>query len=160
MSSNVNHTDEPSIDAAKQKQQPFPTSTYRKITLIGYVGLLLLMPLWLFLLSPSALSPALTFVLFILPLLLPLKGIIAGKPYTHAWANFVVLIYFMHSLTSLWVSPNEILFASAEFIFASMMFYGATYYAKYRGQELGLGIKKLKVEMAEEKARMENQSHE
>ena len=159
MSSKLNQTNEPSIETAKQKQQPFSTSTYRKITLIGYAGLLLLMPLWLFCLSPSALSPALTFVLFIVPLLLPLKGIMTGNPYTHAWANFIVLIYFMHSLTSLWVSPNEIIYAGTEFIFASMMFYGATYYAKYRGQELGLGIKKLKVEMAEEKARMENQTH-
>lgn len=141
---------------AQDNKQTFQTSTYKAIAIVGYVGLLILMPLWLFVINPGSLSAPLTFLLFILPLLLPLKGIIQSKPYTYAWANFVVLIYFMHSLTTLWVDSADRYLAAMEFIFASFMFYGATYYAKYRGKELGLGIKKLKVEMAEEKARMED----
>ncbi len=140
-----------------ENKQPFQTATYRKIALIGYIGLLILMPLWLFVINPGSLSASLTFCLFILPLLLPLKGMIQGKPYTYAWANFIVLIYFLHSLTTLWVDSADRYLAGLEFIFASCMFYGATYYAKFRGKELGLGIKKLKVEMAEEKARMEGE---
>lgn len=149
--SNSNLPQEPN----KASEQAFSTQTYRKIALIGYIGLLILMPVWLFILHPGALSPTLTFILFILPLLLPLRGMITGKPYTYAWANFVVLIYFLHSLTTLWVSTGETVLALLEFVFSCLMFFGATYYAKFRGKELGLGIKKLKVEMAEEKARME-----
>lgn len=146
---------EPNSTLNNESKQTFTTQTYRKIALTGYIGLLILMPIWLFLLHPGALSPTLTFILFILPLLLPLKGMFTSKPYTYAWANFVVLIYFLHSLTTLWVSADETILAILEFIFSCLMFYGATYYAKFRGKELGLGIKKLKVEMAEEKARME-----
>lgn len=127
------------------KKQLFSTQTYKKIALIGYFSLLFFMPLWLLVLSPSqGLSPWLSTIMFIFPLLLPLKGLIKGTPYTYAWANFIVMLYFLHSLTTLWVSPDEIVWASLELIFASTMFLGGTYYAKYRGQELGLSIRKAK----------------
>ena len=157
MRKSVNNETSEQLESQDSKQR-FQTSTYKRIALFGYVGLLILMPLWLFLINPGSLSAPLTFVLFILPLLLPLKGIIQNKPYTYAWANFIVLIYFLHSLTTLWVDSADRYLAGLEFIFSALMFYGATYYAKFRGKELGLGIKKLKVEMAEEKARMEGKS--
>lgn len=101
------------------------------------------MPLWLLVLAPSeSMSAGLSVALFTVPLLFPLKGILKANPYTFAWANFVVMWYFLHSLTSLWVLPEERLYAVVELIAASMMFYGGTYYAKYRGQELGLSIRK------------------
>ncbi len=121
------------------------TSNYKKIALTGYFSLLIFMPLWLIVLSPSqGLSTTTSLLIFTLPLLLPLKGMIQGNPFTYAWSNFIVLIYFLHSLTTLWVLPADRLWAALELIFASTMFFGATYYAKYRGQELGLSIRKKK----------------
>ena len=103
------------------------------------------MPLWLLVLSPSeGLSASTTLLLFILPLLFPLKGLLQGNPFTYAWANFIVLIYFLHSLTTLWILPNDMVWAILELVFATMMFLGCSYYAKYRGQELGLSIRKKK----------------
>jgi uncharacterized membrane protein len=103
------------------------------------------MPLYLLWLSPSAgLSPTLSLVMFTLPLLFPLKGLIQGNPYTYAWANFVIMLYFLHSLTTLWVTPEDTIWALLELTFASMMFIFGSYYAKYRGQELGLSIRKKK----------------
>lgn len=119
------------------------TQTYRKIALVGYFGLLVFMPLWLVWLEPSSLGAGLAIGLFFVPLLFPIKGLLAGNPYTYAWSNFIVMWYFLHSLTSLWVSDNKI-YPSIELILASVMFFGATYYAKYRGQELGLSIRKDK----------------
>ncbi len=133
------------------------TKRFQTIALIGYFGLLILMPLWLFVLSPRENhSLGFIFTLYIAPLLLPLYGIIRDKPYTYAWANFVVIIYFMHGFTLLWISPDELLFVLLELVFASCMFIGCTYYARYRGQELGLKIRKLKDELAQEKASFEN----
>jgi uncharacterized membrane protein len=130
----------------------FSTQTLKQLTWFGYFGLLIFMPLWLFYLNPSeALSPGLSFAIFILPLLLPLKGIIQGNPYTFAWANFIVMLYFLHSLTTIYVSSSDRLWATIELILATIMFLAGTYYTKYRGQELGLKIKKLKQELAEEK---------
>ncbi|WP_068545495.1 DUF2069 domain-containing protein [Thalassotalea crassostreae] len=127
------------------KEQTFSTQTLRKMAQVGYLGLLIFMPLWLLVLHPSeGLSPTLSLVMFTLPLLFPLRGIIKGNPYTFAWANFVVMIYFLHSLTTLWVSADERIYAIVELIFASLMFFAGSYYSKYRGQELGLGLKKRK----------------
>ncbi len=84
--------------------------------------------------------------MFVLPLLFPLKGLVQGNPYTYAWSNFIVMIYFLHSLTTLWVSADEKIWALGEFILASIMFIAGSYYAKYRGQELGLSIRKKKDE--------------
>ncbi len=121
------------------------TSTYKKIALTGYFSLLIFMPLWLIVLSPSqGLSTPTALIMFTAPLLFPLKGMLEGNPFTYAWSNFIVLIYFLHSLTTLWVLPEDMLWATLELIFASIMFFGATFYAKYRGQELGLSIRKKK----------------
>ena len=54
------------------------------------------------------------------------------------------MIYFLHSLTTLWVSAEDLLWASIELILVSIMFLSGTYYAKYKGQELGLSIRKKK----------------
>ncbi|WP_404339332.1 DUF2069 domain-containing protein [Pseudoalteromonas mariniglutinosa] len=129
------------------------TKRFQRFALIGYVGLLILMPTWLFLISPrEGHSVGFIFSVYILPLLLPLKGIIQDKPYTYAWANFIVMFYFIHGFTLLWVAQEQLLWVLLELLFASLMFIGCTYYARHRGQELGLKIRKLKEELAEEKA--------
>ncbi|PKI18036.1 DUF2069 domain-containing protein [Colwellia sp. 12G3] len=126
-------------------KQRMTTSNYKKVALAGYFSLLIFMPLWLILLSPSeSLSVPTALLIFTLPLLFPLKGMLQGNPFTYAWSNFIVLIYFLHSLTTLWVLPADRIWAILELIFASTMFFGATYYAKFRGQELGLSIRKKK----------------
>lgn len=127
-----------------KKTPLFTTKQLNKIALVSYFALLIYMPLWLIFLSPSELSPLLALALFTLPLLLPIKGIVQGSPYTYAWTNFIIMLYFLHSLTTLWVLPKDIIWASIEFILASTFFLSATYFAKYRGQELGLSIRRKK----------------
>ncbi|GAA75482.1 hypothetical protein PMAN_a1091 [Pseudoalteromonas marina] len=129
------------------------TVKFQRIALIGYIGLLILMPLWMYFVPPQE-GPLDVMSLFvpIIPLLLPLRGIIKDNTYTYAWANFVVMLYFIHGLTMLWVAPDELIWVLLELLFASFMFIGCTYYARHRGQELGLKIRKLKEDLADEKA--------
>jgi len=129
------------------------TVKFQRIALIGYIGLLILMPLWMYFVPPQE-GPLNVMSLFvpIIPLLLPLRGIIKDNTYTYAWANFVVMLYFIHGLTMLWVAPDELIWVLLELLFASFMFIGCTYYARHRGQELGLKIRKLKEDLADEKA--------
>lgn len=125
------------------KEKTFSTEALKKICLTSYFLLLVFMPLWLIVLVPSqGLSPILVLVMFTLPLLIPAKGLIKGNPYTYAWSNFILMIYFLHSLTTIWVLPEEWIFALIEFVLTTSMFLSGTYYAKYRGQELGLSIRK------------------
>ncbi|MFC6440275.1 DUF2069 domain-containing protein [Bowmanella sp. JS7-9] len=119
------------------------TKRFRALALIGYFGLLSFVTLWqLVLRAEQPYSYFFIFLVFILPLLLPLPGMVAGKPYTHAWANFIVMFYFLHSLTALYDHRGEWFYALVELLFASMMFIGCSYFARLRGRELGLGLKK------------------
>ena len=122
------------------------SARYLRLGQLGFFGLWLLQPLWILWLSPPQLGNAYVLLALLwLPLWLPLYGIMKGHAYTMAWANFIVMIYFLHSLTNLWVSSGMQQFlAVLELLLASMMFIGCTYYARYRGQELGLKIPKLK----------------
>lgn len=122
------------------------TTRYLMLGRLGFFGLWLLQPLWILWLSPPTLGSAYVLLAILwLPLWLPLYGILKGHAYTMAWANFIVMIYFLHSLTNLWVSGGmQQALALLELLLASLMFVGCTYYARYRGQELGLKIPKLK----------------
>jgi len=124
------------------------TRNYQRVAKIGYVGLLLLIPLWHLYLSPPTLdiSPLLVTSIWLLPLLFPLKGIIQGNPYTYAWSGFISLIYIMHSCVIIMANDQELWLAFIELVFASLFLAGNIYFAKYKGQELGLSIRKKKSE--------------
>lgn len=112
----------------------------------GYFGLLIFLPLWHLILVPSEMNKYVTFMLTVGPLLLPLKGILKRQPYTYAWSNFIVMFYLLHGLTLIWDRPDERLYVIVELVLALMMFIGCSYFAKFRGQELGLSIRKKKDE--------------
>lgn len=122
------------------------TRLYLTLGRLGFAWLFIQIPLMILWLNPPSLGSQ--WVLLALlwgPLFFPMLGIIRGKAYTFAWANFVVMIYFLHSLTNLWLtSGTALLLTILELCASSLMFVGCTYYAKYRGQELGLKIPKLK----------------
>ena len=129
---------------------------YRYLALSGFLGLLVWMTLWQFVFEQDAkYGQWLGVALYVVPLLFPFWGIVKGKPYTHAWANFVVLLYFLHSLTVMYAEPSEFWYGVVELILATMMFVGCSLYARLKGRELGIGLKKLKEEMQEEKQRYE-----
>lgn len=100
-------------------------------------------------------NPLAKTLLWLFPLLLPFYGLVKGKPYTAAWSNFIVMIYFLHSLTIVYTDPDERHLAVIEFILANCMLFGNGIYARMKGKELGLGLPKLKEVMAEEKEREE-----
>jgi uncharacterized membrane protein len=129
---------------------------YRYLALSGHIALLAWMCIWYFALSSAReYSAAFIIIVYILPLLFPLHGIIKAKPYTHAWSCFIVLWYFMHSTTTMYVEPTYILHASIEMVFVIMMFVGCAMFARLRGQELGRGLPKLSKVMEQEKEAFE-----
>ncbi len=121
------------------------TQLARILALIGYFGLIIWVVLWHTTISPHP-DLSVTFMLVIwLPwLFIPIKGILQGKPYTHAWAVYMLMPYFLHSGVLLWADEGERWLAIVELLLASTMFVGCMYYAKLRGRELGLSIRKKK----------------
>ena len=143
-----------------EKQVPMSPKTrmYRWLALAAWISLLLLVAYWQ-IMANTTLSYSLFFVffLYLLPLLLPMPGIILAKPYTHAWASFVVLLYLMHGITVVYAVPEELMFGIIEILLSSAMFMGCSVFARLRGRELGLSLPKLKDVMEREKQFFEGQ---
>lgn len=139
----------------------FNTDFFRKLTLVSYLSLIIWLVVWHFFLTPDkTTSTTFTLLFWIVPILLPAKGLIEGKPYTHAWTNFIVMYYLLHGLTAVYAVEGERFYAFIEIILCCSLFTGCSYYARLRGRELGLGIRKLKDELLEEKQAFEGQKQE
>lgn len=78
------------------------------LTKLLYAGLLLLQPLWHGLLPPpmgariwwlAVLTP--------LPLLLPLRGIFAGRLRAMTWGGYIAVLYFIVGVMEAWSHPAQ-----------------------------------------------------
>jgi uncharacterized membrane protein len=134
----------------------FNTKFFRILTLTSYLLLIVWLVVWHFILTiDKPTSTLFTLLFWVVPILLPIKGLIEGKPYTHAWTNFIVMYYLLHGLTAVYAVEGERLYAFVEIILCCALFTGCSFYARMRGRELGLGIRKLKEELLEEKQAFE-----
>lgn len=70
--------------------------------LLGLIALCLLWELYLAPLRPGGSYLALK----VLPLLIPLRGVLKGDNYTMQWSSMLVLLYFMEGVTRAWSDPN------------------------------------------------------
>lgn len=135
----------------------FNSTFFRRLTLTSYSLLIVWLVVWHFVLTiDKTTSTLFTLLFWLLPILLPSKGLIEGKPYTYAWTNFIVMYYLLHGLTAVYAVEGERLYALVEIILCTLLFTGCSFYARVRGRELGLGIRKLKEELLEEKQAFES----
>ncbi|MCG6199936.1 DUF2069 domain-containing protein [Psychromonas antarctica] len=124
------------------------TVHYQLLAKSGYFGLIFLIPIWHLWLSPASfdINPWFVTSIWFIPLLFPLKGILQSNPYTYAWSGFLALFYLMHSIVILFSSESETALATVELVFTLLFLTGGIGFAKYRGRELGLSIRKKKSE--------------
>jgi len=116
-----------------------------KLTMLGYFGLILLIPLWNLWWYPSeTFSNNVVTGFWLFPLIFPMIGLIKGKAYTHAWSGFIAVIYVCHGFASLITNFDEIIPITLEIIFSCLFLFGGMYFAKWRGEQLGLQLPKKK----------------
>jgi uncharacterized membrane protein len=79
----------------------------RRLALASYLALLALTVLWEGWLAPVPNSPP-GFWLTVksVPLLLPLFGLLHGKPRSYAWASLLLVLYLTEGLVLLWTERN------------------------------------------------------
>jgi len=112
-----------------------------RITLMGYWGLVILIPCWNLWWFPSKLYSNQSITIFwLIPLIFPMFGLLKGRAYTHAWSGFIAVIYICHGLASLITSFNEIIPILFEIMLATMFLLGGMYFARWRGVQLGLQL--------------------
>jgi uncharacterized membrane protein len=110
----------------------------------AYVALIVLSLAWEGWLAPARNVPAgFWLTLKTLPLLLPLFGLLRGRPYTHAWASMLVLPYFIEGVVLAYQFRAEacslhatLPYALLETLLCSVFIVSATFYARLRALEL------------------------
>lgn len=104
---------------------------FKQLALVSFFGLMLTLICWITLGQHSSNFPtAAWLILALVPLLFPLRGILHGKPYTHAWTSFLMLGYFSHGIGELYSAPNFHLYASLEILFSGLTFTASIIFIK------------------------------
>jgi uncharacterized membrane protein len=106
----------------------------RTLTLIGYFGLLGFIPLWYLLIQPiEAKFVSMTLLIQVGPLLFPLRGILHGRVYTHAWAMYLALFYF---IIGIWYAGDSStrLFGIIFSLLSVLFFVGSMLYTRFQGK--------------------------
>lgn len=102
----------------------------QNVAIASLLGLIALGLAWETFLAP--LRPGGSWLMLkVLPLLLPLLGILHGKRYTFQWACMLILFYFTEGVVRAWSDPApSSTLALVEISLSVVFFFAAVYYAK------------------------------
>lgn len=106
-------------------------TSFRWLTLFGYFGLIALIFSWQLFIKPlPAEFISITLAMQLGPLMFPLRGLLHGKTYTHIWASYLALFYFVMGV---WyaASSGTLLFGIFICLFSLGFFIGAVFYARF-----------------------------
>lgn len=100
--------------------------------LAGFFGLFALLMLWHTVLAPPLhYFPVVLVLLFVvLPLLLPMRGLLRRNRKSCAWAAYLSLFYFIHGSIEVYSNADERLYASLEVLLSLMLFLGTSFYLR------------------------------
>ena len=120
-----------------------PVSIAYSLALIGYFGLIVLIPVWNLWWYPSENFSNLTLtIIWLVPLAFPLIGILKKNPYTFSWSGFIAVLYICHALTCLITNKDEIVPTLFELVLSSLFLFGSMYFTRWRNQQLLVNNKK------------------
>ncbi len=110
---------------------------WRLLALVGYFVLLIGLLNWMTWIAPPARLPvSLALILLAVPLLLPLRGLLHGRPYTHAWTSFLALPYFAFGIDALAAGQAPAWLGASAVASSLALFAGCVGYVRMRGREL------------------------
>lgn len=114
-----------------ERNRPNPV-WFNYLALAGYFGLLTTLLLWFTWLAPPKKFPrAFLLILLVVPLLLPLRGLLHQKRYTHQWTSLFSLLYFAIGIDTAWNGISSRPLALTATAFSLMLFVGCVLYARY-----------------------------
>ena len=112
------------------------TLAYRAATLAAYFALLALLLNWFTWLAPPERTPiALVLILTSVPLLFPLRGLLHGRLYTHAWTSFLALPYFVLGVDAVAAGTEPIWLGWSAIVFSTVLFIATVGYTRCHGRE-------------------------
>ena len=98
---------------------------------LSLIALIVLCLLWELVIAPVRPGGSLL-ALKVMPLLLPLRGVLRGNLYTLQWAAMLILLYFMEGVVRAWSDPAPLstLMAALEIAFSLVFYCCAIFYLK------------------------------
>ena len=112
------------------------TELARRVTLVGYVLLPVVLSLQVF--GIATVEPAtrgFLWVIWVGPLVVFLPGLLRGTWKSYIWLCFVLLVYFMGTVSGLAAPPNEAC-EWLQLVLVCLVFTSAMLYARWRQREL------------------------
>ena len=126
------------------------TATARRLTashchhaaIFSLIALIALCLAWETILAP--LRPGGSWLMLkVLPLLVPLFGVLRGKRYTFQWASMMILFYFTEGVVRAWSErPPSSTLAAVEIVLSTLFYFAAIHYAKLSVAEARPGARK------------------
>ena len=102
------------------------------LALAGYFSLFFLLLGSIAGLPADNVPPRLLLLLVLVgPLLFPLRGLLHGRPYTHAWSGFMALFYLVISI-GIAAGENTLLTGLLETFAATIWFAGSLLYVRWK----------------------------
>ncbi len=102
-----------------------------RLVLTSYFALLLLTVVWHTWLFPSVYFPtSLVLMVTALPLLLPLRGLLHGRPRSHIWAALLAMLYFTHGVGEAFASPQQRWLGVLEILLSLTLVFSASLYVR------------------------------
>lgn len=106
-----------------------------RAALSGYFGLFTLLLVGTLTFSPPLHFPVwLALPVLLVPLLFPLRGLLAGRPYTFAWTSLLSLAYLLHGIDGLVATPQDWL-PVLEMGLSALLYTAAVLYVRLRSRE-------------------------
>lgn len=105
----------------------------RTLALISYLGLIGLVMAWIVFLGRTADQHiSLFLVLFVTPLLLPLRGVLAARDKPMVWGTLVVLPYTVHGGMVVWIGGADAWLGWIELALSLGYLISASYFIRWR----------------------------
>jgi uncharacterized membrane protein len=102
------------------------------LTLGGWLALLALVVYWNSWWHPSAYFPrSLVLLVAAFPMLIPLRGLLHGRPRAHLWASLLAIPYFMHGIVESYATPPERIPALLEVALSVTVVVAAAFYFRW-----------------------------
>lgn len=106
-------------------------ATLHGLATLAFVGLFALLMVWnTWLASPARFPTALTLLVSITPLLLPMRGFLKGRTKSCGWMAYVSLIYLIHGTVEAYAEESTRLLALAEAGLSLSLFFATVYYIR------------------------------
>jgi uncharacterized membrane protein len=110
---------------------------FKQLALFSYFSLMISLICWITLADHSENYPTAAWLIIALtPLLFPLRGLLHGKPYTHAWNSFLMLFYFAHGIGEVYSAQEFDLYASLEVLFSCTTFIASIVFIRLNANSL------------------------